>query len=64
MADAPEVTLTWDIKNWITVLLMVAIGFAALALAAQLVKNGPSLLSKVNLAPSGTNNSPSIASAT
>lgn len=63
MTDAvTDVTLSWDIKNWVTVLLMVAIGFAILTLLAQVVRNGPSLLSKVNLAPSGSNNSPSLAS--
>lgn len=56
-----DVTISWDVKNWITVLLMVAIGFALLTLGAQLIRNGPSLLSKVNLAPSGTNNAPSLA---
>lgn len=58
MADAPEVTLTWDIKNWITVLLMVAVGFAVLALAAQLLRSG----GKLNFAPMGMNNGPSLAS--
>lgn len=60
MADTPDVTLSWDVKNWVTVLLMVALGFGALALAAQLIRNGPSLLSKVNLTPTGTNNAPAI----
>lgn len=55
-----ETTLTWDAKNWVTVVLMVAIGFAALMLIAQLVRNGPALLSKVNLAPTGANNSPAV----
>lgn len=59
MAEASEVTLTWDIKNWITVLLMVAIGFAVLALIAQLVRNG----GKLNLAPAGLNNAPNLANA-
>lgn len=54
---ATDITLTWDIKNWITVLLMVAIGFAALTLVAQLVRNG----GKLNLAPSGMHNGPSLA---
>lgn len=60
MADAPEVTLTWDWKNWFTVLLMVGVGFGALILAAQIARRGPGLLSKANLGPQGLNNSPPV----
>lgn len=60
MADAPEVTLTWDIKNWITILLMVALGLGALMLAAQLLRQGPNLFSKINLSPQGPQNAPSL----
>lgn len=30
-----DVILTWSVTNWITVVLMVVLGFAALSLAAQ-----------------------------
>lgn len=30
--------LTWNVPNWITVILMVALGYAVVALAAQLVR--------------------------
>lgn len=57
-----ENTLTWDIKNWVTVVLMVALGFAVLVLAAQLVKQGTG--GKVNLTPSANmNNSPAVGQA-
>lgn len=35
MAEAPEVTLTWDMKNWITVVLMGGLFLAAVFLLAQ-----------------------------
>lgn len=33
-----RVMLTWNIPNWITVILMVALGYLLLSFAAQLVK--------------------------
>lgn len=33
-----RVLLTWNIPNWITVVLMVALGYLLVSLAAQLVK--------------------------
>lgn len=57
---APEVTLTWDGKNWLTILLMVALGLGGVILLAQVVRQGPSLFSKVNLSPSGSTNAPSL----
>lgn len=51
-----EVTLTWDVKNWITVLLMVALGGLLLVLAAQLVRQISA--GKIDLSPSGLSNSP------
>lgn len=57
-----ETTLTWDIKNWVTVVLMVALGFAILVLAAQLVKQGTG--GKINLTPGANmNNAPPVAAA-
>lgn len=53
-----ENTLTWDIKNWVTVVLMVALGFAILVLAAQLVKQGTG--GKINLTPQGIANAPGV----
>jgi len=63
MADTPDVTLSWDVKNWVTVLLMVAIGFALISLVAQVVRNAPALMKGLNLNPAGTmNNAPPLAS--
>lgn len=53
-----ENTLTWDIKNWVTVVLMVVLGFAILVLAAQLVKQGTG--GKINLTPGGMSNTPGV----
>jgi hypothetical protein len=33
--------ISWNIPNWITVLLMAAAGYAVLALAAQAFNRGP-----------------------
>lgn len=35
-----DVVITWSFENWLTVLLMVAIGFAILAIIAQLARRG------------------------
>lgn len=53
-----ENTLTWDIKNWVTVVLMVALGFAVLVLVAQLVKQGTG--GAINLTPAGMANAPGV----
>lgn len=55
-----ENTLTWDIKNWVTVVLMVALGFALLVLVAQGVKQASG--GKINLAPNigGGSGGPSL----
>ncbi len=37
---AEPTILSWNGPNWLTVLLMVAVGFAALSLAAQFFHNG------------------------
>lgn len=44
-----ETTITWDAKNWVTVVLMVALGFALLVLLAQGVKKATG--GKIDLAP-------------
>lgn len=36
---ASENIITWNVSNWITVVLMVVLGFMALALLAQLAHN-------------------------
>lgn len=36
MAESSGVILSWNPANWITVVLMVAIGFAALGLATRI----------------------------
>lgn len=56
-----ENTITWDIKNWVTVVLMVALGFAALVLLAQVVKQGTG--GKINLTPQGLANAPDLKAA-
>jgi len=62
LSNFKENTLTWDIKNWVTVVLMVALGFAALVLLAQLVKQGTG--GKINLTPAANmNNSPPVGQA-
>ena len=33
--------LAWNIPNWITVLLMVALGYLTIALVSQLIGNAP-----------------------
>jgi hypothetical protein len=39
MAEAaPDVVITWSFENWLTILLMVAIGFAILAIGAQFAR--------------------------
>lgn len=35
-----ETILTWNVTNWITVVIMAALGFALLALVAQLYHKG------------------------
>lgn len=35
MAEGAETVLTWTVPNWITVLLMVFLGFAALGLGLK-----------------------------
>lgn len=39
MADASEVILSWNVTNWITVVLMAAIGFAIVGFGVK-VWNG------------------------
>ncbi len=39
MADSTEVVVTWSIANWITVVLMVAIGFGILGLIAGFIRS-------------------------
>lgn len=39
MADAPESILTWNVTNWITVILMAAVGFFLLGLAQKWYAN-------------------------
>lgn len=57
-----ETTLTWDAKNWITVVLMVALGFAIVVLAAQAVKQATG--GKVSLTPAtNMNNAPPVGQA-
>lgn len=36
---AEETIITWNATNWITVVVMVAIGFMVLSVASQLFKN-------------------------
>lgn len=33
-----DVVITWSFENWLTVILMVAVGFLVLSIAAQLVR--------------------------
>lgn len=35
MADASETIITWNVPNWITVLIMVTLGFFIIATGAQ-----------------------------
>jgi hypothetical protein len=35
---AEETILTWNAANWITVIIMVVLGFAVLGMVAQIVK--------------------------
>lgn len=34
-----ETVLTWTVPNWVTVLLMVAVGFAVIGFGAKLLKS-------------------------
>lgn len=36
---AEEAILTWNFANWVTILLMVILGFAILGLGAKLIKS-------------------------
>lgn len=44
-----DVVITWSFENWLTVILMVAIGFAILAIIAQFARRG------LNMGASGDN---------
>jgi len=50
--------ITWNFPNWITVVLMVALGYAVLAIVSQLVRGRLGGKSAANSnTPGGTNNS-------
>jgi len=36
---AEETILTWNAANWVTVLIMVILGFAALGMVSQIIKS-------------------------
>lgn len=33
-----DVVITWSFENWLTIILMVAVGFLVLSIAAQLIR--------------------------
>lgn len=46
--------ITWNFPNWITVVLMVALGYLVIALAAQLVRGRLGLKAANSNTPGGT----------